>query len=336
MIIKLLRISVLILFAGLAFGKASADVLSVATFLPPQHHTNANVWKWFGDELAKRTDGKLTIKVYPSGQLGAGPVQQYKRVVEGVADLVIGVASYTPELFPKTMLASLPGKATNSLELSDAFIANWDLFKDEYKDVVFLGIGFPTGSSLAARSNMSTLDSWKGKKVVPVGAFMAPLVEAMGAVPVQMPTTDIYTALSTGTIDAAVSAYNTMLKPWNWQEVSSYFIDNIPPEFQTVIFLMNKDRYLALPDDQRAAIDALAGEVFTKVASSSFHQNDVSALKKMKSQEMRFEFITVSDEERARMNTATEAGIGEVFSRYSKKMGIPNAREIYNALQGSR
>jgi TRAP-type C4-dicarboxylate transport system substrate-binding protein len=208
-----------LLFAPLSSVKA--DELSVATFVPPQHHTNAVVFKWFGDELAKRTNGELTIKVYPAGQLGAGPVQQYKRVVEGVGDIVLGVASYTPELFPRVMLTIPPGASTNSNELAKRFLANYDKhFAQEFKDVKFLGIGFPAGTSLSARKDLSTLESWKGAKIVPYAAQMAPLLEAMGAVPVQMPVTDVYTSLSTGTIDAAVAAHNNMLKPWNWQDVT--------------------------------------------------------------------------------------------------------------------
>ena len=96
--------------AGLAFSanQVTAEELSVATFIPPQHHINSFFFDWFGKEVAKRSNGSLTIKVYPAGQLGAGPVQQYKRAVEGVGDITFGVAAYTPKIFPKTMLAILP------------------------------------------------------------------------------------------------------------------------------------------------------------------------------------------------------------------------------------
>jgi TRAP-type C4-dicarboxylate transport system substrate-binding protein len=312
---------------------AAADELSVATFVPPQHHTNTVVFKWFGDELAKRTNGELTLKIYPAGQLGAGPVQQYKRVVEGVADIVLGVAGYTPELFPKAMLTIPPGAATNSNELAERFLANYDKhFAGEFKDVKFLGIGFPAGTSLSARENLSTLESWKGAKIVPYAASMAPLIEAMGAVPVQMPVTDVYTSLSTGTIDAAVAAHNNMLKPWNWQDVTTFYIDNVPPQFQTVYFVMNKQRYESLPAKHRAVIDELAGEAFTKVASNSFHQADAKALEAMKEAgDRKYEFITVSDAERKKMDAAVAEGMKVIFKNYDK-LGINNAEEIYNDL----
>ena len=97
---------------GFFSNSVTAEELSVGTFVPPSHETNVGMFKWFGEEIEKRSGGTLTMKLYPAGQLGAGPVQQYKRTIEGVADITFGVAALTPKIFPKTMLAILPGKAT--------------------------------------------------------------------------------------------------------------------------------------------------------------------------------------------------------------------------------
>jgi TRAP-type C4-dicarboxylate transport system substrate-binding protein len=314
-------------------ASAAGEELSVATFLPPQHHTNAVVFKWFGDELAKRSDGTLTLKVYPGGQLGAGPVQQYKRVVEGVADIVIGVASYTPEIFPRTMLTVPPGKAKDSNDLARRFLAVYDkYFAAEFSKVRFLGIGFPAGTSISATRNLSTLESFKGAKIVPYAAAMAPLMEAMGVVPVQMPVTDVYTALSTGTIDGAIAAHNNMLAPWNWRDVTKYYVDNIPPQFQTVYFVMNKDRHKALNAKHRAIVDALAGPEFTKVAAASFHNADAKALKAMtENGDASYKYIVVSDAERAKMDAAVAEGMKVIFAAYAGR-GVPDAKEIYDAI----
>jgi len=332
-----LGLGALVTAVSLLAAPVMADELTVATFVPPQHHTNTNVWAWFGDEVAKRTNGELTVRVYPAGQLGAGPVQQYRRVVEGVADAVLGVAGYTPDLFPIAMLTVPPGTARDSGELSSAFIANWDKhFAKEFDEVVFLGIGFPAAFSIAATRDLSRLENWKGAKIVPYAASMGPLIEAMGGVSVQMPVTEIYTALSSGTIDGAVAAHNNMMPPWNWREVATYYIDNVPPQFQTVYFVMNKQRYEALPEAHRAVIDELAGEAFTKVASASFQNADERALADIKALENPgFEYIAVSEEERRKMDAAVAEGLEVIFEAYEAK-GITNARQVYDDLHWSR
>lgn len=308
----------------------AASELSVASFVPPQHHTNTRLFKWFGDELAKRTDGELVVKVYAGGQLGQGPAQQYKRVVEGVADIVIGVASYTPELFPRTLMTILPGKSENSSQLASRFMRNFDKhFAAEFNKVKFLGIGFPAGTSLSATRDLSTHESWNGAKIVPYATSMSPLVEAAGAVPVQLPVTDVYTSLSTGTIDAAVAAHNNMLKPWNWQDVTTHYIDNIPPTFQVVYFVMNQKRYQSLSPKHRKAIDELAGVEFTKVASGSFQKADEDALELMqKAENAKYKFIRVSDVERKKMDESSAKGMEVVFKQYDER-GIKDARQIY-------
>lgn len=326
-------VSAMIVGTWLSAASAFGVELSVASFLPPQHHANAVVFKWFGDELAKRSNGTLTLKMYPGGQLGAGPVQQYKRVVEGVADVVIGVASYTPELFPNTMLTIPPGKATNSKELAERFLANYDKhFAAEFAKVKFLGIGFPAGTSISATRDLSTLASMKGAKIVPYATTMAPLIESMGAVPVQMPVTDVYTGLSTGTIDGAVAAHNNMLAPWNWRDVTKYYIDNFPPQFQAVYFVMNVDRYRSLSAEHRAIIDALAGKEFTKVASGSFQDADAIALAEMKkATSASYQLIVVSSDERAKMDAAITKGMKVIFADYAAR-GRTNAQEVYEAI----
>lgn len=41
-------------------ASAKAEELSVATFIPPQHHINAFFFNWFGEEVAKRSEGSPT------------------------------------------------------------------------------------------------------------------------------------------------------------------------------------------------------------------------------------------------------------------------------------
>ncbi|MDB3911834.1 hypothetical protein N9381_08640, partial [Paracoccaceae bacterium] len=45
------------------------------TFVPLQHQTNTGMFAWFDQEIDKRSGGTLIMKIYPAGQLGAGPVQ---------------------------------------------------------------------------------------------------------------------------------------------------------------------------------------------------------------------------------------------------------------------
>lgn len=316
-------------------GAATAEELSVATFIPPQHHINSYFFKWFGEEVAKRSDGSLTIKVYPAGQLGAGPVQQYKRVVEGVADITFGLQTYAPTIFPKTILMVPPGKHETALDSTKALLDVYDEhLADEYEDVKLLGLFTTAGSAWAATKDVSTLDGVNGAKIVPFASMVSPLMEDMGIVPVQMPVTEMYTGLSTGTIDATTINPAQMDKPWNFSEVATHYVDNIPVSFAIFFVAMNKERYMGLSDDHRAIIDDLAGETVSMMGATSFHNEAQRGLEwlagnpdAMKNVAM----VSVPDEERAKMDAVIAEGLKGIFAEYAGR-GIPNAREIYEAL----
>ena len=314
-------------------GIASAEELTVATFVPPQHHTNTVLFSWFGEELEKRSGGSLTMQLFPAGQLGAGPVQQYKRAVEGVADITFGVTAYTPALFPKTMLAIPPGKSASSAEATQRILAVFDEYlADEYEDVKVIALSTAAGIGIASTRDLSTLEALEGAKVVPYAALTTPIVEAMGAVPVQMPVTEMYTGLSTGTIDGAYATYNNMTAPWNFWDVASHFTVNVPVQHAVIFVVMNRERYEGLSDDHRAIIDELAGEAASMKLAESFDGADEKSLQiMMETTDKNYELVEVSAEERARMDAAVAEGMKDIFADYAKR-GIENAEEIYNAI----
>ncbi len=322
--------------SGISGQSVTAEELSVGTFVPPSHETNVGMFKWFGEEIEKRSGGTLTMKLYPAGQLGAGPVQQYKRTIEGVADITFGVAALTPTIFPKTMLAILPGKATNPVDSTERLWAIYDEYlADEWSEVKVLAIGNPAGSLLVGNRNVSTMDGMKGAKIVPFAATTTPAIQGMGAVPVALPVDEHYTGLSTGLIDVVVTSVNNLMPPWNLDEVADYAIDNPPATVQVTFAIMNKERYEGLSDEHKAIIDDLAGLPMSLELAKSFQgADDVARVwieDNLSTGGLDFEWIVTSDEERAKMEAAIAASMDEIYADYAER-GIPNAREIYEAL----
>lgn len=321
---------------GLSAQAAFAEELSVATFVPPNHESITGALAWFENEITERSGGTLTLKVYAAGQLGAGPTQQYKRAVEGVADITFGIASSTPTLFPRTMLAVPPGAAVDALDSTERMWAVFDEYMaDEWSDVKVLAIGNPAGGMIIATRDVSTIEGMQGAKIVPFASMTTPVMQGMGAVPVQLDPSEHYTGLSTGTIDGAISTINNIMPPWNLDEVADYAILNTPATFNPVFYVMNRERYEDLSDEHRAIIDEVAGLPFSLELARSFHEADEVALEWVEEQraagELNVEWITVSDEERAKMEAAAAAGMQEIYDDYAAR-GIDNAQEIYEAI----
>ena len=318
----------------LASAPAAAEQLSVATFMPPQHHINKNLFGWFGEEIAKRSGGTLTMKLFPAGQLGAGPVQQWKRVVEGVADITFGVQAYTATLFPRSMLIIPPGKSTTARESTERLWRVYDRYlAQEYKAVKVLGVFTVAGSLIAATRDVSTANGLRGAKLVPYAAMTTPIVKAMGAVPVQMPVTQMYTGLSTGTIDAAYASFNNITPPWNFWDVAKFVVGNVPVQFAVTFVAMNKERYRGLSPEHRKIIDDLSGITMSRKGAEAFDGADRRSEKLMKTSPKmaRVNWIQVSAGERAKMDAAVQRGLEALFADYENR-GIKDARAIYEAI----
>ena len=326
--VKLIAASVAVLSAGFA----QAEELSVATFVPPNHETNEIMFKWFGEELEKRSGGSLTMKLYPAGQLGAGPGQQYKRAVEGVGDITLGVAAYTPTLFPKTMLGILPGKANTAVESTERIWRVFDEYMaDEWSEVKVLAVGSVAGSAWVGNRDISTLEGLKGAKLVPFAPSTSPIVEALGAVPVMMEINDMYTALDTGTVDVLTSSINNMMPPFSLEDVATHVVVNIPATFQVLYVAMNKERYEGLSEEHRAIIDEIAGLPMSLKMAQSFDHADKVFLGMKDSIDMKYEWKVVTDEERAKLDAAVLEGMAQIYADYAE-LGITNAEEIYSMM----
>lgn len=201
--------------------RAGAEELKLANYMPAGHPYVASTLQPFADEVAARTEGGVTVRLFNGGELGAGPVEQYGRVVDGVAELAIGLPGYTASTFPLTLLAELPGlldEATGTAELT----AHLDLFLPEYRRVHLVSLWSNAENVLfTVNVPVRTLDDLKGLKIRVPSRNSGLLVEAWGGSPVSMPVSEIYNALQTGVIDGAMID-GTGINAFKLGEVANY------------------------------------------------------------------------------------------------------------------
>ena len=248
---------------------AAGKELKLAHFLPPGHTLHQKVFLPLAEDLSKATNGELTIKIYPSGALGKGPVQQYKRVVEGVADITFCIHSYTATLFPRSLIVTKPGVARTAKEGTCKL---WDIYdahlKCEYKAIKVLGVWVMSPTSLITRSRpVRTIADMKGMKVRIGSPIQSEMIKSWGAVPVAMPVTKSYNALNTGIVDAVLIQPSALYKPWNLAEPAKYVTDNFPGPSSMVLLAMNKKSWNALSNNQQDALNRLTGREFSIKAS---------------------------------------------------------------------
>ena len=317
---------------ALGVQSASATELKVAHFMPSMHPMDQGVMSPLAAEISDATNGELTMRIYPSGELGKGPVQQYKRVVTGVADIVFGIPEYTPRQFAKTGVVHIPGLFANGTDATNALWDNIELIEDEYDQAKLLGLWANNPSVLITREKpVHTLADMEGMKVRTPNPVMATLVEAWGGIPVSMPTTDTYNAMNTGVIDAVMIGPSG-IRSYKLNETAKYVTTNIPTALDSFYLLMNKSSWDSLTDDQKAKLDELTGRKISLQGAAAFYKAGQAGLDLAKDSGV--ELIEITPEAEADFRASAEDALKAFLDKKSEDTGA-DAHAIAAALSGN-
>jgi TRAP-type mannitol/chloroaromatic compound transport system substrate-binding protein len=208
--------------------------------------------------LSEATDGNFNIQVFAAGELVPG-LQAADAVMEGTVEACHTVSYYywgkdPAWAVPAAIPFSLNARGINAwhyygggVDLANAFYAKQGL------------IGFPGGNTGVQmggwfRNEINTVADLQGLKMR-VGGFAGSIMERLGVVPQQIAGGEIYSALETGTIDAAewVGPYDD--EKLGFVQVAPYYY--YPGWWEggpTVHFLFNLEQYEALPENYKSLL----------------------------------------------------------------------------------
>ena len=275
-----LNLKLAALAAGLTLAPlAVAEELKFASFVPPFHTVTASLIEPLAEGISSGTDGSLTMRNYPGGELGAGPVEQYVRVVQGAADFAWGLPGYTSSQFKKTMIVELPGAIPGDMM---GYEALWNAYESHLAGEfpatvpVALWTSEPNVFIMKEKVVRSPADV-QGLKLRVAGATAGQVATAMGATPVQMPISQVYNALQTGLIDGVITGSST-LSDFKLDEVAASVTQGAPLGRLSFYAVMSEAAYNGLSDSERAAVDvqglklrvagATAGQVATAMGAT--------------------------------------------------------------------
>jgi TRAP-type transport system periplasmic protein len=330
--ISLRRAAAAALAMSLTAGAAPAETLKFAHFVPTAHTITVAVVDPLLQQTTEATGGSLEIDVYPGGELGPGPVEQYVRAVNGVADIVWGLAGYTSSQFPLSMIVELPGVVDAA---GSGYAAMWSAW-DEY-----LTGEFPGTRPLALWTSEPNVLIMKDKEVrAPAdiaglkirvsGAVPGQVIEALGATPVQMPATEMYNALQTGLIDGIMTGASA-IRDFRVNEVADVYVTG--PSLGNILFyvVMNEAKYQSLPDEEKAAIDAASGEGLSQSGEENWNRVAGEILDELRADPDKT-VIDLTEEESAAFNEMT-LGVRDAVIADLDAQGLP-ASDVLSAMTG--
>ncbi|CAM3618111.1 TRAP transporter substrate-binding protein [Castellaniella denitrificans] len=322
--------------AGLALAASAHGaevVLRVAHFLPATSNAQLNMIQPWCDRIARESDQRMVCQIYPAMQLGGTPAQLFDQARDGVADIVWTLPTYSAGRFTKSAVYELPWLVPNAEAGSRALWAFTQKYAlDEYKGVhpIFMHVHGGTLIHFVGK-RPKTLADMKGLKIRSANRVNSQMLEAIGAVPVQMPLPAVPDSLAKGVVDGAAV-------PWEGvpaiklDEISRYHLD-VPkgkPRMGNSIFLfgMNQARYDSLPPDLRKVIDDNSGiEVSAWAGRTVFDEREAGFMKT--SRENGSEFHMMDEAEYQRWVDATQ-GVRDLWIQAVDKKGGQGA-DLYAA-----
>ena len=170
----------------------------------------------FAAAVGRRSNGQLSIEVYPNGQL-AKQQEIVQDLLSGVIDFGVIGASFLTQLFPVFQILDLPFPFRDlaaGYRVLDSPVTT-DLYAQlEQKGIAGIAVGIAAFKQIETTAKPITLpDDLRGLRLrVQTGAVPVATYQALGAIPVAVDLSETLVALSQHTVDGmdfTVDAFTT-------------------------------------------------------------------------------------------------------------------------------
>lgn len=254
--------------AGLAAGMTLMGGVAAPSIVRAQSKTTLklghlgnedNVWHKaslkFAEEVAKRTNGQIEVKVFPNEQLGK-ETDLIKGIQLGTVDFTITGESLQ-NWAPAAALLAVPYAIRDLAHLDKVVggaagqkIAESIEQKTQLVPLTYFARG---PRNLTSNRPIKSPDDLNGMKMrVPNVPLFVSFWQALGAKPTPMAFSEVFTGLQNGTIDGQENPL-ALIKSASFAEVQKYV--NQTEHVISWIYLVGGSKKLArLPTDQRTAI----------------------------------------------------------------------------------
>jgi TRAP-type C4-dicarboxylate transport system substrate-binding protein len=218
----------------------------------------------FAEEIEKRSNGALTGTVYPSSSLMKTNAQ-FSAVRKGALDMSLFPISYAGGEVPELNIGLMPGVVTSYDQ--GALWKNAEVGKllSEVlyeKGVIIVCWVWQAGGVAGRSKSIVEPEDSKGLKVRGGSREMDMVLKAAGASVISLPSNEIYQAMQTGALDAAMTS-STSLISFRLEEIAKHLTTGRGKAYWFMLepLIMSRAVFEKLPKDQQAMIMQLGAEL---------------------------------------------------------------------------
>ena len=240
-------------------GAAAADTVLKVSHQWSTSDVRHKVAQMVADEVAAANVG-LELKIYPSKSLFK-PKEQYRPLSRGRLDMTVVPLAYAAGQRPAYNLTLMPGLVKNhdhaARLVTSPFMQELEKIMAQ-DDVMVLVHGYLAGGFAGKEKCITKPDDVEGLKIRAAGKSFEQMVAAAGASVTSMPSSEIYSAMQTGVLDAANTSSSSFVSYRLYEQLKCYTpAGDVALWFMYQPMLMNKTTFDGLNEQQQAAL--LAG-----------------------------------------------------------------------------
>jgi TRAP-type C4-dicarboxylate transport system substrate-binding protein len=218
----------------------------------------------FAAELDKRSNGALKGTVYPGSSLMKVNAQ-FSALRKGALDMTLVPLSYAGGEVPETNIGLMPGVVTSyekGLAWKNSEIGKTlsDILAD--KGVMIVTWIWQAGGTASRSKGLVDPDDAKGMKVRGGSREMDMVLKQAGAAVLSLPSNEIYAAMQTGALDAAMTS-STSLISFRLEEVAKHLTSGRGKTYWFMFepLLISRSIFEGLPKDQQQLIMTVGAEM---------------------------------------------------------------------------
>lgn len=300
-------VGVMILTAGVFNNPSHAVELKMATFLP-KDDVNLTAWWAFVDEVNKQSKGEVVIK-FIGGPEAIPAFKQFEALRTGVVDIIFGCEAYYGGAVTGAAYTHLSRLSPIEERKSGYYDLRVELLKKH--NVFYLGRAeYGVWFHIFTNKSIKRPQEMAGQKIR-TSATYEPFVKSLGAVPITLPGSEVYTALERGVVDGyAWSVLGNV--SMGWPEVCKFIIE---PKIYSMNIeaLVNLNTWNKIPKPMQKLMSDLMIENETKF-TKVFEELGEKELKAMQAKGMKLIKFTPEDTQWY-VDLAYKAGWDEVFKK---------------------
>jgi tripartite ATP-independent transporter DctP family solute receptor len=241
---------------------------------------SGTAWK---KAIEEQSNGEIKVNYFTQSQLG-GERDLMEGVQAGTIDLYLGSTGVAANFIPEMNVFNLPFLFLNREHceevqfgpLGEELVAYMDK-AEGIKGLAIGGAGWRM--PLNAKRPIKTPADFKGLKWRNMEVPMhMDAYRSMGASPIPIPFTELYTALQLGTADGCEMP-PSIAYPMGYHEVTDYYT-TLPVLLNADVYVMNKNKWNGLSPEHQQIIKDTA-QIAAKALNQGFQDEDEKALKAM-------------------------------------------------------